>query len=228
MFDPGEFDPTLYWVHVVLGSGSAVFALGALFARKGGLVHKWSGRFFAVSMGVAAITALYFFGAGPPAPPILISATAALYAIGMAILSLRPREGLWRFVQWALIPIPVLIALLYFAFIGFAVLNPDIPLYLGILGPMAAVLFGVIAWSDIRFMRTREPSKHQRARRHGFRMAVVSAEVVRAPLVSLGPPFLGERTFDFYSFGPFLLIPLIYFLARPEWLKGQQRLPDTR
>ena len=108
MFEPGPFNPLIYWVHVVLGFGSAVFVIGALAARKGSNLHKRSGQLFAITMGAAAVSALYFFAAGPPAPPILISALAAIYAIGMAILSLRPRSGIWYAVQSGLAIIPIL------------------------------------------------------------------------------------------------------------------------
>ena len=35
MLDPGDFNPLIYWPHVVLGMSSAFFALGAVFSRKG-------------------------------------------------------------------------------------------------------------------------------------------------------------------------------------------------
>ena len=47
-------------------------------------------------------------------------------------------------------------------------------------------------------------------------MALVAAEVVRAPLVSMGPPIIGDASFDLYAYGTFLLIPLFYFLALPS------------
>lgn len=169
---------------------------------------------------IAAVTALYFFAAGPPAPPVLISALAALYAIGMAILSLRPRTGVWFVLQAALVAIPALIGLLYVAFAAFVLTVPDVPTYLAFVGPAAGVLFLIIAWKDIGFLRTAEPTRPRRLRRHGFRMALVAAEVVRAPLVSMGPLFIGEATFDLYSYGAFLLVPLFYYLALPGWLKA--------
>lgn len=224
MLDPGEFNPIVYWLHVVLGFGSAGFALLALVSSKGGIWHRRSGLFFSVSMGIAAVTALVFF-AEAPAPPVLISSLAALYGIGMAILSLKQRSGLWKVVQWALVLVPSLLALLYMAYIGFALTIPEVPLYLAVLGPAAGVIFGAMAWGDIRFLRTSQPDKSRRLKRHAIRMALVAVEVVRAPAISFGPPFMGDATFDLYSFGPFLLIPLVYFLAMPDWLKRDQAGP---
>lgn len=222
MLEPGPFDPTLYWLHVVLGFGSALFVLVALFVRKGSALHRRSGQLFAISMGAAALTALYFLAVGPPAPPILISALATIYGLGMAILSLKPRKRMWFRMQAALVILPLLIGLLYLAFAGLAVMVPEIPLYIAILGPAAGVLFLVMGWKDVQFLRAKETDRPRRIRRHGFRMALVAAEVVRAPAISFGPQFLGDATFDLYSFGPFLLVPLIYFLAIPGWLKTKQ------
>jgi hypothetical protein len=226
MFDPGEFNSIAYWLHVVLGFGSAVFVVMALTAQKGGMLHKRFGHLFAFSMGIAAITAIAFIIGGPPAPPVMISATATIYGLGMAILSLKERSGFWRLVQWALVILPILIGLLFLAYIGFAVMIPEIPIYLALLGPLAGILFLVMGWRDIQFLRTAKVERPRRIRRHGWRMALVAAEVVRAPAISFGPQFLGEATFDLYSFGPFLLVPLIYFLAVPSWLKAGRDRPE--
>ncbi len=225
MFDPGPLNPLAYWLHVVLGFSTVVFALLALSSRKGGQLHRRAGQVFAVAMIVAALTAMQFFAVIGPAPPVAVSALSAIYCIGMAILSVRHRTGWQRALQWAMILIPVAIALLYVAFIAFAFIFPEVPLYLAILGPLAATIYAVMAWSDWKFMRSASVSKSQRARRHGLRMAVACVEVVRAPAISFGPQFLGEATFDLYSFGPYLLVPVFYFLALPDWLK--QEAPAT-
>ncbi len=222
MFDPGELNPVSYWLHVVLGFSTVVFALLALTSRKGGQLHRRAGQFFAVAMIVAALTAMQFFAVIGPAPPVAVSALSATYCIGMAILSVRERTGWQRALQWVMVMIPVAIALLYVAFIAFAFVFPEVPLYLAILGPLAATIYAIMAWSDLKFLRGTSASKSQRVRRHGFRMAVACIEVVRAPAISFGPQFLGDATFDFYSFGPYLLVPAFYFLALPDWLKREE------
>lgn len=216
IFDPGNFEPLIFWPHVALGFAAAVFSAVALVSTKGGVWHRRAGQLFAGAMSIAAVTAIYFFLAGPPAPPVLISASAALYAIGMGILSLRQRSGGWLALQCALVIIPILAGLLYVSFAAFAVMAPDIPIYLAIAGPAAGALFLVIAWKDLQFLRTAKPSRSRRLRRHGFRMALVAAEVVRAPLVSMGPPIIGAASFDLYAYGAFALVPLFYFLAIPR------------
>ena len=222
MLDPGEFDPTLYWLHVVLGFSTVLFVLLALGSRKGSVLHRRTGQLFSIGMSVAALTALVGFGRGVPPPPPMISALAALYGIGMAILSLKARSGFWKALQIGLVLIPVAIGLLYVGFIGFAILNPDLPRYLIVLGPAAGTLFLVMAWKDVQFLRADNVGRDRRLKRHGWRMALVAAEVVRAPAISFGPQFLGDATFDFYAFGSFLLVPLCYFLSLPDWLKRER------
>ena len=140
MLDPGEFDPTLYWLHVVLGFSTVVFVILALASQKGSAHHRRSGQHLTIGMSVAALTALVGFGRGVPPPPPMISALAALYGIAMAILSLKERSGALKALQVAVIILPTLIGLLYVGFIGFVLTMPDLPKYLLVLGPAAGML----------------------------------------------------------------------------------------
>ncbi|MEM6494627.1 MAG: hypothetical protein AAF650_09635 [Pseudomonadota bacterium] len=226
-----EVSPTYaytYYAHAVIGFGAAAMGVVALVSRKGGAWHRRAGQVFLIAMGFAALSALYFVITRIPAPPIIISALAAIYGMGMAILSLRPQTGLWFIVQAATAALPILIGLFYFSYIAAAIFLPDIPAYIGALGPMAGLVFLAIGWKDIEFLRSRDVDRVRRLRRHGLRMAIVCAEVVRAPLQSFGPPFLGEEhSFQFYAFAPMLLIPVFYFVARPNWLKPQASAPTS-
>jgi len=218
--EAGQFYALTYYAHAAIGFGAAVLGAVALASRKGSTKHRRAGQVFVLAMTFAALSALYFVAARVPAPPVVISALAALYGMGMAILSLKPREGGAMALQAALIAIPLLIGLLYLSYLAFALMAPDVPLYVGILGPLAGAVFLAMAWKDIQFMRAKPAEPGRRQRRHGFRMALVMAEVVRAPLQSFGPPFLGEEhSFQFYAFAPMLLIPVFYYLARPNWLR---------
>ncbi len=215
-----------YYAHAAIGFGAAALGVVALASRKGGPWHRRSGQIFLAAMGFASLSALYFVVARVPAPPVLISALAAIYAMGMAILSLQQRKGGWFALQAVLIALPVFNGLLYLAFAPLAFTIPEIPTYVGVLGPLAGAFFLTLAWKDVQFLRASSVETPRRLRRHGFRMAVVCAEVVRAPLQSFGPPFLGEEhSFQFYAFAPMVLIPLFYFAARPDWLKPAQPAP---
>ncbi|MEO1048574.1 MAG: hypothetical protein AAFW59_09635 [Pseudomonadota bacterium] len=215
-----------YYAHAAIGFGAAALGLVALASRKGGVWHRRSGQVFLAAMGFASISALYFVITRVPAPPVIISALVAIYGMGMAILSLRPRTGPLFFLQAACAALPLLIGLFYMSYIAAAVMVPGVPGYVGVLGPIAGLVFLVIGWKDIQFLRSFDVDRVRRLRRHGLRMAIVCAEVVRAPLQSFGPAFLGEEhSFQFYAFAPMLLIPVFYFLARPDWLKPDAGAP---
>lgn len=223
MLESDPFNPLVYWPHVVLGISSVFAVLAAIFSAKGSPLHRKAGITFSVAMGVAATTAI-LFSFWRFAPNALFSSFTVAYGIGMGILSLRPRAGGWRVAQWLLVIIPIMATL--FALIGIASLfAAQLPLPLlatGIaLSSSVAIFFAVLAWKDIAFLRGGDADRFDRLRRHALRMAVAGAEVVRAPLMSFGPPIGpdGALTIPLYFFGPFLLIPLIYFLAMPNWVK---------
>ena len=208
-----------YYAHAAIGFGAAALGVVALASRKGAAWHRLAGQVFLAAWGFASISALYFVVTRVPAPPVIISALVAIYGMGMAILSLRPQKGLWFILQTACAALPIVVGLFYMTYIVAAISVPEIPGYVGVLGPLAGLVFLVIGWKDIQFLRSDDVDRIRRLRRHGLRMAIVCAEVVRAPLQSFGPPFLEEEhSFQFYAFAPMLLIPVFYFFARPDWL----------
>lgn len=231
MLESGPFNPVVYWPHVVLGTSSILFAVIAIGSRKGGRQHRQSGWFFTLAMSVAAITAIAFSFVRF-APPALFSSAVVLYGTSMAILSLRQREGVLRLLQAGMLVVPVMIALAAIAAAAAAALIPTPPevevpfvirLTLSVLALAVAALFAALAIGDFRFLGSGEASRARRYRRHALRMALAVTEVVRAPLISFGPPLGAEGLLSFpvYFFGPFVLIPVIYFLAMPDWLKSE-------
>ena len=224
--EAGQVYALTYYAHAAIGFGAAAFGLMALASRKGGARHRRWGQAFLVTMSFAAISALYFVVARVPAPPVLISALVAIYAMSMAVLSLKPQRGAWFMVQAASVALPFLIGLFYLSYVAAAIMLPDIPGYAGVLGPLAGLLFLAIGWKDIQFLRAKEVDPTRRLRRHALRMALVCKVVVSAPLQSFGPLFLGEEhSFQFYAFAPFLLVPLILALATPDWIKNAAKEP---
>jgi hypothetical protein len=233
MLESGPFNPFVYWPHVVLGISSVFFAAIAIGSRKGSKQHRQSGWVFAVAMSVAAITAIAFSFVRF-APAAIFSSAVVLYGTGMAILTLRRREGALRLAQATIAIVPIAIALAALAAAAAAVLIPPPPdlgvslamqLAVGGLALAVAILFAGLAIGDFRFLRAAQPSKARHYRRHALRMALAVTEVLRAPLISFGPPLGAEGLLSFpvYFFGPFLLIPAIYFLAMPDWLKSGNR-----
>ena len=223
--EPGPFHPLVYWPHVVFGILSIALALVAIFAAKGSRLHRRSGQLFAAFMGIAAITAI-LFSIVRFAPPALFSAFSVLYGIGMGILSLRVRRGGWKILQSVLPIIPLAMALLGVAALASLYLSPEpmplaLKLVMTIIVGAVIVFFGWLFVGDIKFLRAPAPDRLRRFKRHALRMAVAAAETVRAPLISFGPDLGpdGALSFPVYFFGPFLLIPLIYYLAMPGWVK---------
>lgn len=225
--EPGPYHAAVYWPHVVFGSASIALALAAIFAAKGGRLHRRTGQGFALFMGIAAVTAIAFSFVRP-APAALFSAFSVLYGIGMGILSLRARTGGWKALQWALVVLPLLLGLAVLTMIPgmFVEGAPFIPLPIKVVLIAAIVTVAVFQFwllvADVKFLRAPDPDRLRRFRRHALRMALAAAETVRAPLISFGPPLGadGLLSFPVYFFGPFLLIPIIYTLAMPAWVKA--------
>lgn len=220
MLESEPYSPLVYWPHVIFGVGSALLVLIAIFSAKGSRLHRRSGQFFAIAMGTAAITAIAFSFIRP-APLALFSAVSVIYGLGAGILALRRRVGGWRTVEYLLVAIPVILALGAIAMTVMTAATGPQPMPLGVvvLTAVLVLIFGYFAWSDIRYLRSAEVTPFQRYRRHALRMSLAAAETVRAPLISFGPPVLGEMTGVLYFFGPFLLIPIIYFGAMPAWVR---------
>lgn len=219
---PGPFSPFLYWPHVLLGISSVALVLIAIFSAKGSRLHRKSGKYFSIFMGVAAVTAIYFAAVQGGAPAPIVSAAVALYGIGAAWLTLRKRQGTLLALQHGLVLIPIGLALFaLFPIVGAGLegldrLLENVPIFLPFV-----LLFTFIAWGDIQYLRSPQDDRFRQFKRHALRMAVVASEVVRAPLMSFGPD-LGAITFPLYFMGPFWIIPLVYFFAMPKWVKNSE------
>ena len=219
--EPGPYSPPIFWAHVLLGIGAAVVILIPVLAQKGSQLHRKSGQVFAIGMSVAAVSALYFSSLRF-APPAILSAVTALYAIGTAILVLRERTGWKRMLQRGLSLLPWLMILFTVAMVAMAMsfeAPPEQQIFFVVFGVIMVGFNLWLIWLGRRFARLASPSKLDRYRRHGLMMAVVATEVVRAPLMSFGPPFLGPNTTALYMFGPYLLVPIVYFATLPAWVK---------
>lgn len=233
MLDPDPFSPLAYWPHVILGISSILFAVLALSYPKGSRNHRWSGLAFFITMSVAAITAIAFSFVRL-APAALFSCAVVFYGLGTAVLSLRKREGFLRALQYAL---PLIAVLITFASLAagatavFALPEAPVPFpvraLIAFLALLVGVFFASLAIGDFRFLRDPAPEKTRRYRRHGFRMAIAATETIRAPFISFGPPLGadGLLSFPVYFFGPFLLVPLIYYLAMPAWVRSGHEQP---
>ena len=86
----------------------------------------------------------------------------------------------------------------------------------------------IVGWRDVQFLRATEVDRARRLRGHAFCMTLVCLEVLRAPLQSFGPRILGEEnSFQFYAFVPYILLPLIVWLAMLAWPKAREPEPAS-
>lgn len=92
----GDFSHSL---HAVLGFGAAGAAVIALAAKKGELWHRRAGWVFVAGMVVSALTA-WMFMVDRPLPLAMVSATVTLYAIGNALLAVKPQWAGARRWEW--------------------------------------------------------------------------------------------------------------------------------
>ena len=156
-----------------------------------------------------------------PSNYAICSALLALYGLGAGILTLRRRHGALRALELVLFAIPWIV-FLFFTLVGVTLAttpNPAPPTAMPASFVIAAfALF--LAISDVAYVRSRDISRNRRLCRHALRFGVAAAEVVRAPLITFAPRLFGEISLDVYFLAPMLLIPAIYFLARPSWVKA--------
>ncbi|MGE0290614.1 MAG: hypothetical protein AB7I42_30120 [Bradyrhizobium sp.] len=211
------FDLLTHLLHLALGFGAAGAALVALSARKGGRLHRRAGWVFVAGMVIAAITAWLFMFARP-LPLAMIEATVALYALGTALLALRPRRRGARAAEWALF------ALLCLVMLGIGATAARLYLAGTPFFAAPAAFFVILAYFaalDLRYLRAREVARLDRVRRHALRMALAVSETVRAPTITfadqLGLPVPA------IVFGSFLLVPLIYFAFAPAARRAAAR-----
>lgn len=225
MLESGPYSPLVYWPHVAFGIVSALLVLVAILAAKGSRLHRRSGQLFAAAMGIAAVTAI-LFSLVRFAPMALFSSVNVIYGLGAGILALRARNPAWRAVEYLLALVPLCLVLFVIVMTAMTALTAPEPLpppfYL--FSALVAGIFAYFFWTDVRFLRGTGVTPFSRFRRHALRMALAASETVRAPLISFGPPLLGDFTVPVYFLGPFLLIPAIYLLAMPDWVKrGEAR-----
>lgn len=195
------------WVHIA--AGAVALALGAipLLARKGGILHRRTGRAFvavaAVVLGTALIGDVFF---SPPAPLIAASLAAGYqYCSSLRALSLRERGPGWVDVLLALIGLGGCIAL--FAFMG-----PGTESWTPAIGYSTIGYVSVVALYDLsRLFWPRVWLAHVRPLDHGLKMtgayfAMVSAGVGNVfrdfqPWSQVGPSMLGFVVMIALAFG---------------------------
>ncbi len=203
MFDPGPLDPISHASHVITGFAALAVAAVALAARKGGRAHIISGRIFVAAMLIASVTALIFMFTEFQAPA-RDAALLAIYSIGSGYLTLQRPTAAVKTAGYLLTAIGVFALLLMIAG-AIEAIRIGSPLIIAFV--TLGAFFLILIVGDVRYFRTKAPSRVQTIRRHRHRMAWGVAIAIQAPLVTfnaqLGIPF------PVAFFAPFLLVPIV-------------------
>lgn len=206
---------TLLPVHIIAGSLALIAGGVAMYAAKGGAVHRKSGMLFVYSMVAMTLSAIVIglllghrFNASQGA--------LTCYLVGSAYFAVKYRSGEKR---WLIIA-GMLLAFgigTYYIRLGMEALASPGGSLNGIPG-QAMFAFGALALlaagGDLRFLRVAQPSTRQRVGRHLWRMGA-------ALWIATASFFLGQANFipEPLRLLPLLVLPvLLVFGATIYWL----------
>ena len=213
---------TLLPVHVVAGVLALVLGYVALFAAKGGTLHRKSGLLFVVAMVTMSLSgALIAFWHDSSIS--VVAGLLTFYFVTTALLTVRPRSDGTRRIEVAAMLFALTVAILGFK-TGFGLVSSGRPE----MAPM--FMFGAVgllaAAGDVRMIRAGGIQGPRRIKRHLWRMCF--AMWVTAASFFWGPP---DRVPEIIRIPALLPIPVLtpivvvsYWLWR---MRGRRRYPGT-
>lgn len=208
--NPAPFDALSYYGHIVIGIIGLLSAVVALSTKKGTTIHVLAGRTFATCILVVAITSLILLSVRM-APPLLVAALTAVYAIGTAILALRPASRKIQAMEYGLFIFEIAVVAIFLTFAVPQIIAGNIPP----IGPVVILIIPVILLAgDIHFFRNTGRRTALRIRRHLARMIWAFVIAVRAPLAEIYSQL--EIPVAVILFGPLVIAPamIVLFLRR--------------
>jgi hypothetical protein len=163
-------------IHVAAGALAMILGFVALFARKGGSIHRRSGLLFVYAMLVMGLSASILGFRHTPPDGNVVAGVLTLYFVGTAWTTVRPRSRWTGRINAASLVIASALALLTFVAgaraITSTLLSPGgVPLR--IIGVMSLILAAVLllaAAGDLRVLRFGAPRGAPRLARHLWRM----------------------------------------------------------
>ena len=154
--NPAPFDALSYYTHLIIGSIGLFAALAALATRKGSARHILAGRIFGGAIVIVAITSLIMLSVRL-APPLLVAALTVVYAVGTAVLALRPATYGTRNAEYGLSFLELAVVILFIFMSVPHVVAGNIPL----IGPVVILAIPLILLiGDINFYRSRKSGGH--------------------------------------------------------------------
>jgi hypothetical protein len=163
-------------IHVAAGALAMILGFTALFAKKGGRLHRRCGLLFVYAMLVMGISASMLGFLISPTDGNVIAGVLTLYFVGTALTTVRPSSPWTARVNAAAMIVAVLLAAL--AFLG-GVKNVNNPLLssggvpyrtIGVMSFILSAVLVIAAAGDVRVMRRGLPRGGARLARHLWRM----------------------------------------------------------
>jgi uncharacterized membrane protein len=217
-------------VHVVAGALAVVCGFAALFVRKGGTLHRRSGRLFVWAMLVMGTTAAILELVRSGGVTNVVAAVLSLYFVGTALTAVRPASRWTGAINVAALTVALGLA---FAAIAGGVrrindsgLSPGgVPFRtIGVMSFVLAAALLLAAAGDLRVLRSGMPRGGPRLARHLWRMCF-------ALFIAAGSFFsIRERVAKIlpepFTTGPMRALPfLLLFGAMFYWLWKVRRRP---
>jgi hypothetical protein len=220
-------------IHIAAGGLAMVLGFMALFARKGGTIHRRSGLLFVYAMLVMGISASILGFRNSPADGNVMAGLMTAYFVGPALTTVRPSSPWTNRINATALTIAVGLALL--AIVGGvrAVNSPlispgGVPFRtIGVMSFILATVLLLAAAGDVRIMRFGLPRGGPRLARHLWRMCF-------ALFIAAGSFFsIRERVAAIlpepFTTGPMRALPFVLlFGAMFYWLwrvRGRRPLP---
>jgi hypothetical protein len=223
----------LLTIHVAAGGFAMVLGFMALFAKKGGRIHRRSGMLFVYAMLVMGITASILGFRISPTDGNVMAGVLTVYFVGTALTTVRPVSPWTRRVNAAALTVAVVLALGTILGGVKAVNNPGLSpggVPFRTIGVMSFIVGSVLllaAAGDVRVMRFGPPRGGRRLARHLWRMCF-------ALFIAAGSFFsIRERVATIlpepFTAGPIRALPIVLlFGAMFYWLwrvRGRRPLP---
>lgn len=220
-------------IHVAAGGLAMVLGFMALFAKKGGTLHRRSGLLFVYAMFLVAISTALLGFRNSPTDPNVIAAIMTVYFVSTALTTVRPSSR-WTSRTNA-IALTMAVGLAFLALVG-GVRHANSPLLspggvpfrtIGVMSFILAAVLLLAAAGDVRIMRFGPPRGGPRLARHLWRMCF-------ALFIAAGSFFsIRERVAmilpEPFTTGPMRALPIVLlFGAMFYWLwrvRGRRPLP---
>ena len=141
-------------------------------------------------------------------PPLIVSTATAIYALGTALLALRPSTGLVRSAEYALAGLQIAAAVLFLSIAIPEVRAGVVPP----IGPMVILAIPIfLLMGDVHFHFKTKQRQQLRVRRHLSRMIWTFIVAIRAPIVELNGTL--QIPVPIILFVPLILTPLIIWVV---------------